>query len=78
MGARNSRPRTQKDYIFATYNDKQYMLITGAFQTNAIIYYTRKKLLNGKLDIPFLENPKNLTTILITCSKEDGLKFQMI
>ena len=78
MGVRNSRPRTETNYIFAEYNGKHFMLFVGVFQTKAIIYETRKKLLNGKIEIPVLENPKNLTTILITCSREDGLKFDMI
>ena len=78
MAVRNSRPRTSTNYIFAEYNSKRFMLTTGAFQTKEIIYETRKKLLKGKIQVPNLENPKNLTTILITCSREDGLKFEMI
>jgi len=56
------------------------MLQTGAFQVKAIVYSTKKKLLAGKIEIPLFENPKNLDTILITCSKanEGGLKFDMI
>lgn len=33
---------------------------------------------NGKIAIPTLENLKNLSTILVTCSREDDLKFDMI
>ena len=56
------------------------MLQTGSFQTKAIVYSTKKKLLAGKIEIPLIENPKNLDTILITCSNsnEGGLKFEMI
>jgi hypothetical protein len=56
------------------------MLDTGAFQTKSIVYSTKKDLLNGKIEIPKIENPKNLSTILITCCKKDegGLKFAWI
>ena len=56
------------------------MLQVGAFQTKAIVYSTKKKLLSGMIQIPQIENPKSLETILITCSKaaDGGLKFQWI
>jgi hypothetical protein len=80
MAVRNSRPRTQTNYIFVKHNNQRFMLQTGAFQVKAIVYSTKKKLLAGKIEIPVIENPKNLDTILITCSKsnEGGLKFDMI
>jgi hypothetical protein len=80
MAARNSRPRTQTNYIFVKHNNQRFMLQAGAFQVKAIVYSTKKKLLAGKIEIPLFENPKNLDTILITCSKanEGGLKFDMI
>jgi hypothetical protein len=80
MAVRNSRPRTQDDYIFANYNEQRFMLNIGAFQTKAILYSTRKRLLNGKIEIPNMDNPKKLGTILITCCKKDegGLKFAWI
>jgi hypothetical protein len=80
MATRNSRPRTQTDYIFANYNNQRFMLQVGAFQTKAIVYSTKKKLLSGMIQIPQIENPKSLETILITCSKaaDGGLKFQWI
>lgn len=78
MAVRNSRPRQSKDYVFADYNGQRFMLVTGSFQTMAIVYYTRKKLLQGKLNIPIVENPKNLTTMLITCSIDENLKFDWI
>ena len=80
MAVRNSRPRTQTNYIFVEHNGKRFMLQTGAFQVKAIIYQTKKKLLDGKIEIPVIDNPKNLDTILITCCKvnEGGLKFDMI
>ena len=80
MAVRNSRPRTQTNHIFVKHNNQLFMLETGSFQTKAIIYSTKKKLLAGKIEIPILENPKNLGTILITCSKlnEGGLKFDII
>lgn len=80
MAVRNSRPRTQTDHIFSQYDGKRFMLTTGSFQSKAIIYTTNKKLLAGKIEIPYLDNPKCLTTILIICSKKEdgGLKFEMI
>ncbi len=80
MAVRNSRPRTSTNHVSVTYNNQRYMLWCGSFQTMAIVYATKKKLLAGKIEIPFIENPKNLSTILITCSKknEGGLKFDMI
>jgi hypothetical protein len=77
MAVRNSRPRVQCDYIFADYKEQRFMLCLGSFQTKGILYTTRKKLLDGKIEIPFIENPQG-KTILITCSKEDGLKFELL
>ncbi len=70
--------RTQTNHIFAKYKNQRFMLCTGPFQTKAILYSTRKKLLSGKIEIPILDNPKNLDAILITCSKDEPLKFEMI
>ena len=80
MAVRNSTSRTQTNYIFANYNNQRYMLEAGAFQTKSIIYSVKNKLLRGKLSIPKLENPKNLTTILITCYRniDSDLKFEYI
>ena len=80
MSVRNSIPRTQTNFIFVKHNNQRFMLQTGDFQVKSIVYSTKKKLLAGKIEIPLIENPKNLDTILITCSKknEGGLKFDMI
>lgn len=78
MSVRNSRPRTQTNHIFAEYNNQRIMLCLGSFQTKEILYSTRKKLLSGKIEIPILDNPKNLTTIMITCSKDEPLKFEWL
>lgn len=80
MAVRNSRPRTQSNHISVTYNGQRFMLLVGDFQSKQIIYSTKKKLLEGKIEIPKLDNPKNLSCILITCAKknEGGLKFEMI
>ena len=77
MAVRNSRPRIQTDHIFAEYNHQRFMLCLGSFQTKEILYSTRKKLLTGKIEIPTINNPQG-KTILITCSKEDGLKFELL
>ena len=53
------------------------MLCLGSFQTKEILYSTRNKLLKGKIEIPILENPKN-QTILVTCSKDEPLKFELL
>jgi len=78
MSVRNTTSRTSTNYIFANYNNQRFMLTIGRFQTKSILYSTRKKLLLGKIEIPVLDNPKNLTTILITCSKDEPLKFEFI
>lgn len=80
MAVRNSRPRTQTDHIFVNYDGKRFMLTVGSFQTKDILYATKKKLEAGKIEVPTLDNHKNLSTILITCSKKEdgGLKFDMI
>lgn len=70
MATRNSRPRTSTNHIFAEYNSQRFMIDIGPFQTKAIIYSTRKKLLAGKIEIPKIDNPKGLNTILITCCKK--------
>jgi hypothetical protein len=79
MAARSSRPRTQTDYIFVNYNNQRFMLQAGSYQSKSIIYSVKKKLLAGKIEIPELEKPKSLNTILITCCKvsEGGLKFDI-
>lgn len=69
--------RTSTNHIFAKYNNQRFMLCTGSFQTKEILYRTRKKLLSGKIEIPIFDNPKN-KAILITCSKDEPLKFELI
>ncbi len=80
MAVRNQQTRTSTNYIFVKYNNQDFMLKIGAFQTMAVVYSTKRKLLSGKIEVPFIDNPKNLKTILITCSKENegGLKFDII
>jgi len=77
MAVRNSRPRTQDNYIFVNYNGQRFMLQAGSFETKDIIYGIKKKLLRGKIEIPLLQNPRNLT-ILITCNKNEPLNFELI
>ena len=76
MAVRNSTSRTSKNYIFADYNGQRFMLCLGSFQTKQILYSTRKKLLEGKIELPELDNINR--TILITCSKDEPLKFELI
>jgi hypothetical protein len=73
-------PRTQKNYLSVKYKNQHFVLQVGNFQTKSIIYTIKQKLLAGKIEIPFIQNPKNLNTILITCyKKSDGdLQFDMI
>ena len=58
-------------------HNQRFMLCLGSFQTKEILYSTRNKLLKGKIEIPILENPKN-QTILVTCSKDEPLKFELL
>ena len=78
MAVRNSTARTTKNYLSVTYEGQNFMLTLGDFQTKSILYSTKKKLINGKIDIPNMENPKNLSCIQITCTKGEPLKFNYI
>ena len=79
MSVRKRIARTSTNHIFVDYNGQSYMLETGSFQTKAIVYETKKKLLSGKLTMPDIGEKRGLGTILIICSRgKDGLQFSWI
>ena len=56
MAVRNSRPRTQTNYIFANYNNQRYMIQVGAFNVKQRVYYIKEKLLKIIIILIFYEN----------------------
>ena len=77
MAVRNQHVRQSKNYIIETINGVRYYIMPETYASKSLIYDAKRKIANGKLEIPnsLKESGK---TILVICKGNNLYSFDIV